>query len=113
MAAPSGRPVPSPSVRSTALLVSIALAAVLVPILDSLGPEPLEANAIAVALLAVCGLLFCAAERDGRATLRDVALVAGASFACTIAATAGAGALASDAAVAVVAGRTLWVDGLR
>jgi hypothetical protein len=95
------------------LVVCIGLAAVLVPILDSWGPEPLEANAVAVALLAVCGLLFCTAERAGRAILRDVALVAGASFACSIAAAAGAGALASDAAVAVIAGRIVWVDGLR
>src|SRR5690348_17750943 len=98
MADPSGRPVPSFSVRSMGLLVSIGLAAALVAILDSWGPEPLEANSVAVALLAVCGLLFCAAERAGRDTLRDVALVAGASFACTIAAAAGAGALVSDAA---------------
>jgi hypothetical protein len=95
------------------LLVSMGLAAVLVPLLDSWGPEPLEANGIAVALLAVCGLLFCSAERAGRETLRDTALVAGASFACSIAAAAGAGALASDAAVAVIAGRIVWMDGRR
>jgi hypothetical protein len=82
----------------------------LVPILDSWGPEQLEANAVAVALLAVCGLLYCWAERAGRETLRDTALVAGASLACSIAAAAGAGALASDVAVAVIAGRAVWVD---
>ena len=91
----------------------MGLAAVLVPIFDSWGPEQLEANAIAVALLAACGLLYCSAERAGRDTLRDVALVAGASLGCSIAAAAGAGALASDVAVAVIAGRTLWVDGAR
>jgi hypothetical protein len=93
-------------------LVAVGLAALLVPILDSWGPEQLDANAIAVALLVVCGLLFCSAEQAGRETLRDAALVAGASFACSIAAAAGGGSLAADAAVAVIAGRTLWVEGL-
>lgn len=113
MADPSERSVPSASVRSGGLLASMALAALLVPILDSCCPEQLDTNAIAVALLAVCGLLFCSAELAGRETLRDAALVAGASLACSIAAAAGAGALASDAAVAVVAGRTVWVNGTR
>jgi hypothetical protein len=102
---------PTFSLRSPGpLLAAALLGTALVPVFDSWGPEPLEANAVAVALLAICVFAYCAADRAGRETLRDVALVAGASLSCSIAAAAGPTALVSDVAVAVIAGRIVWGD---
>jgi hypothetical protein len=94
------------AVRSLGALAAVSsVAAVLVTLLDTWGPEQLESNAVATVLLAACVVGYGVADAAGWERWRDGALVAGASLGCSIASAAGPSALAADLAVAVVAGQ--------